>query len=120
MAQRSLLPRKATAPEVTVSRHVVVIDVQQVELVNNAARGEVIRRANGFHDFTDRSLLGAEAINSYGNGLGHADSIRQLDFATFGVSGANDVFCDFPRHISTASVDLRGTRSDRSRQMSRQ
>src|SRR5690349_17281655 len=103
------LPGEAffVAAEVSVSRGGFIDRPAQVEFLNDTARSQlkIIAHELGDSSFADAS--GACRIDEHRNRIGHADGICELDQATVGETGGNDVLRYVARHVSSRTIDLR-------------
>ena len=63
-------------------------------------------RADQFGDLRIRDGAGAECIGHYGNGLGDADGVGQLDFYFGGQAGGDEIFRDVAGHVAGGAVNF--------------
>src|SRR5579883_1179328 len=102
------LPRQIEvgAPEMTVGRGLLVDGTKQIEMVNDR-RGPQVE--NFGHRLSD-SLFGqpsrSERLDEHAHGMRDADGVGNLDLATIGQSGGDDVLGDPARGVSSGAIDF--------------
>ena len=104
----NIFPRKILASEVTARRRAAVHWVQQVQLLDDARRGQIIRLAHRGSQTVILADAGAEGIHIHHDRVFLPDGIRQRDLTTIGKMGGDHVFGNVPRHICAAAVYLSG------------
>src|SRR5580704_3850642 len=98
----------AGAAEVAVGRCGPVYRAAQVERLDNALGRQLEECANHFGDLRIRDSARAESVCHYGNGLGDADGIGQLDFYFRGQAGGYEILRDVARHVAGGAVNFCG------------
>src|SRR6266436_8425359 len=81
---------------------------QQIELIDDFCRLEIENFPNCPFQFFLVDFAGAEGIDADANGLGMADGIRELNFASVCQTGCYDILCYPAAHVSRATIHLRG------------
>src|SRR3989449_1293234 len=92
LRQIGLLPRelRLVSAEVSVGRRLLVDRTQELEVIDDPARGHGEVLAYQLVNQVDRNLLGVFRVDQNGHRLGHADRVRQLDLALVGEAGGQD------------------------------
>src|SRR5699024_6187862 len=104
----SVLPRKASLAEVSVGTDLVVVDVQQAKLLDDALGSQVIRTTNVLLNELQRLVLRTEALDAHAHGLRYPNGVGQLDFTLVSIASLHDVLGNAACHVRTAAVHLRG------------
>ena len=104
----SVLPRKTSLTEVTVSTDLVVVYIQQTQPLDDPLRSQVVAVMDiGFNE-VQRLMLRAKALHRHTDWLYHADGVSQLNFALVSVARLHDVLGNLPRHVCSGTVHLGG------------
>lgn len=104
----NIFPWKILASEVTARRRAVVNGVQQVELLDDARRGQVIRLAHRCSQTVILADAGAEGVHIHHDRVFFPDGIRQRDLTALGKACRDDIFGNKPRHVRAAAVYFGG------------
>ncbi len=92
--------------EVAVGRGRLVHRVEQVEHLGDRVRAQVEVLADQLHDLLVADLAGAEGVDRDRGRLGHADGVGNLDLATLGEAGGDDVLRHVAAGVGGGAVDL--------------
>lgn len=87
----NIFPRKILASEVTARRRAAVHGVQQVQLLDDARRGQIIRLAHRGSQTVILADAGAEGIHIYHDRVFLPDGIRQRDLTAVCKMGGDHV-----------------------------
>ena len=104
----SVLPRKTSLTEVTVSTDLVVIYIQQSQSLDDTLRSQVVAVMDIGLDELDVLMLRAKALNRHTHRLNHTDSVGQLDFALVSVARLHDVLGNLSRHVCCGAIHFGG------------
>ena len=97
----NIFPRKILAPEVTARRRAAVHGVQQVELLDDARRGQVIRLAHrGRQAVILAGATCAKRIHIHHDRLFFPDGIRQRDLTALGKASCHDIVNRYVKVVS--------------------
>ena len=85
-----------------------VTRLAEVEHLFDAGRGEVEVLCDNFFDLAVVNLAGTEGVHEHGHGLGVADGVGELHFATVGEACGHDVLGHVAGGVGCTAVDLGG------------
>lgn len=97
------------AAEVAVAGGLLVDGAEQIEALRDVVGAQVEHFTHGLGEHFVRDIARAEGGHQHGHGLGHADAIRDLHFATRGQTGGDHVLGHIAAHIGGGTVDLEGS-----------
>ena len=80
----------------------------QVEVLDDARRGQREVLADQLGDLRVGDLAGAVGVDVDADRLGDADGVGELHLAALGQAGGDDVLGDVAGHVGGRAVDLRG------------
>ena len=86
----------------------------KIERFDDSLGRELEEMANQLGDLRIRNRSGAKGVGHYGNRLGNADGVSELDFHFGGQAGGYNVLCDVACHVASGAVNLGGVFSGES------
>src|SRR5438067_4911427 len=92
--------------EVSVVRGLGVNRSEQVELLDDIGRLERKGAVHGALDCFFGHGVRAESVDVHADGIGIADRVGELDFATRGEASRHDILGDPAAHVGSAAIDL--------------
>src|SRR5215472_17168276 len=90
-----------------VARHLAIDRTPQIEALNDGAWTQVDVRLHEFADLPFFDAIRSEGVDVDRNGFGDADGIRDLDLATIGETGGDDILRGVACGICGRAIDLR-------------
>src|SRR6266568_8463020 len=94
------------AAEVTVGGRLLVDGAEQVEVLDDPARGEDEHLPHGGRDLLVRHLARAERVDHDRDRLGDPDGVGDLDLAAAGEARGDHVLGDVATHVGSRAIDL--------------
>src|ERR671915_782744 len=94
------------ATEMPVSRRLLVDRAEQVEVADDGGRTQVEDPQDDLLDLLLGDLVGAEGLHEDADRVGLADRVRDLDLATVGEAGGDDVLGHPAHGVRGRAVDL--------------
>jgi len=94
------------ASEVAVAGGGQINRAEELEVTDNGVRGEGKDVADNGGEAIIADGAGAGGVNLYGDRLGYADGISELNFTLLGQAGGDDVLGNVASHVGSGTIDL--------------